>query len=88
MVIGFRGYPWHTHADILASLTGFSAEDAVRAYMDDLLNDRAIIAVQSFDDVVKDVWITEDPAADLRYQEPDTAPRFRYGSGREYAETD
>jgi hypothetical protein len=42
---GFEGFPWHTHADLLASIFGISEELAVSRYVSDLLNDRCIIVV-------------------------------------------
>ena len=30
VAIGFRGYPWHTHADILASISAMNETDSVR----------------------------------------------------------
>ena len=37
----------HTHADILASVSGLPEAGAVRCYIDDILEDRAVIAVSS-----------------------------------------
>ena len=84
VAIGFRGYPWHTHADILASLTGLSEGNAVRAYVDSLLADNSIIAIQTIDDVITDIWITDDPKSDKKYQEPNESLQFRYWSGRKH----
>lgn len=88
VAIGFRGYAWHTHADILASVIGCPESEAVRRFVDDVLADRAIIAVQSFDDVVHDVWVTNDPSSHRKYQQANEALTFRYWSGREYTEAD
>lgn len=88
VAIGFRGYAWHTHADILASMNGRPESEAVRSFVDDIVGDRAIIAVQSFDDVVQDVWVTDDPSSDRKYQQPNETLTFRYWSGRECTEAD
>ncbi|MCB9925561.1 MAG: hypothetical protein H6822_25650 [Planctomycetaceae bacterium] len=88
VAIGFRGHAWHTHADILASVSGCPESDAVRRFVEDVLADRAIIAVQSFDDVVHDVWITDDPSSHRKYQQANETLNFRYWSGRKYTEAD
>jgi hypothetical protein len=55
MAIGFEGFPWHTHANILASSSGLSEPDAIRRFIDDVLDDRAIIAVSRVGGVAGDV---------------------------------
>ncbi len=79
--IGFASFPWHTHADILASSSGPGEPEAIRRFIDDVLNDRAIIAVSRTNGVAKDVWVTEVPASELRYQRGDETIEFRYWSG-------
>ena len=85
VAIGFRGYPWHTHADILASISSMNETDAVRQFIDDVLNDRSLIAVLIIDDAIHDVWITDDPANDCKYKQSNEEIQFRYWSGRGYA---
>lgn len=85
VAIGFRGYPWHTHADILASISSMNETDAVRQFIDDVLNDRSLIAVQIIDDVILDVWITGDPANDVKYKQSNEEIQFRYWSGRGFS---
>jgi hypothetical protein len=82
--IGFRGFGWHTHADILASMWSTNETDAVRQFVDDVLSDRSLIAVQIIDGKTHDVWITNDPAEDCKYQQSNEKIRFRYWSGREF----
>jgi hypothetical protein len=45
--IGFDGYSWHTHADILASLSGLGEDEAVRQFVDNLLGGPARHSAQS-----------------------------------------
>ncbi len=82
--IGFRGYKWHTHADILSCVLGLPEDEAVRAYVDLLLADKSIIAIHYVDDVISDVWITEDPASEFECQQANESLQFRYWSGRKY----
>lgn len=80
--IGFEGFSWHTHADILASSSGLSEPDATRRFIEDVLDDRAIIAVSRVDGVAGDAWITDDPASEVRYQTGNETIEFRYWSGK------
>ena len=79
--LGFEGYPWHTHADMLASTLGTSQALAVDRFVEDLLGDRRIIAVSRIGGKIRDVWITTDPWSDLRYGSDDEVLEFRYWSG-------
>ena len=81
ITLGFEGYPWHTHADMLASACGTSEALAVDWLVDDLLSDRCIIAVSRTGGTIRDVWITTDLQSDLRYGSDDEVLEFRYWSG-------
>src|SRR6266516_2081819 len=59
--LGFAGYPWHTHADVLSGLSELSEEDAVSRYVDALLNNESVIAVLTLNNIVIDIWIADDP---------------------------
>lgn len=78
---GFEGFPWHTHADILASSTGLSEEEAVRHFINELLKSRAIIAIARVGGKIRDVWVTDDPQPD-KYKPNDETIEFRYWDGR------
>ena len=82
--LGFDGFAWHTHADVLAAATGVSKskEQAVRQFIDDLLNDGMIIVVSRVDGTVKDAWVTDDPGKEMKYVQPQETLEFRYWSGR------
>jgi hypothetical protein len=81
ITLGFEGFPWHTHADMLASACGTSEALAVDRFVDDLLSDRCIIALSWISGTIRDVWITTDPPSDLRYGFDDEVLEFRYWSG-------
>jgi hypothetical protein len=81
ITLGFEGYPWHTHADMLASAYGTSEALAVDRFVGDLLGDRCIIAVSRTGGMIGDVWITTAPRSDLRYVSDDEVLAFRYWSG-------
>jgi hypothetical protein len=57
--LGFYGYPWHTHPELLTS-EGVSEESAIQQFVNDLINSRAVIAVSRIAGAVRDVWITDD----------------------------
>ena len=82
--IGFDGYSWHTHADILASLSGLREDEAVRQFVDDLIGGRAIIAVARVSGKVRDVWVVDEPTPD-KYKPDDETIEFRYWDGRSVA---
>jgi hypothetical protein len=72
----------HTHADILASLSGLPEAVAVRCYIDDILEDRAVIAVSRIGDGIRDMWVSDDPVSELRYKPKEETIEFRYWSGK------
>lgn len=65
MTIGFRGFPWHTHADTLAVTRNQLEEDAATSFVREILQDRAIIAMLHVDEILQDVWITVEPEKEL-----------------------
>ncbi len=78
--LGFDGYAWHTHDDILASLSGSSKEIAVRQFVDDLLNGRSIIAIARVQGQIRDVWVTDEPVPS-RFKPDDETIEFRLWNG-------
>jgi hypothetical protein len=84
VALGFDGFPWHTHADILASLSGLEQAEAIRRYVEDLLNDKSVIALWGVPGEVRDVWITEGPARDAAYPTDGEVIALRYWSGRNW----
>src|SRR5918994_4820891 len=66
--LGFEGFPWHTHADVLASEFGTSEELAINRFVRDLLSDRSILVVSRIGGTISDVLITTDPQSDLGFK--------------------
>ncbi len=50
--------------------------------MEDLIDDRAIIAVSRVGGKIHDVWITDDPLSEMRYKPEEEDIKFRHWSGR------
>ena len=82
--LGFDGFPWHTHPDLLAS-DGVTEEAAVRQFVDGLLRGRALIAVARVGEAVRDVWITHDVGSELKFKSKDETIEFRYWDGSKAA---
>jgi hypothetical protein len=87
LALGFDGYEWHTHADILARLSGLDQTEAVRRFVDDLLSDRAVIVLWGVPGEVRDVWVSADPALDKDYATERETIELRYWSGRPWVDT-
>jgi hypothetical protein len=84
ITIGFDGYPWHTHADIIADLLGQrDPESALKTYLDDLFHDRLPIILRKKAGVLTEPFIPDfpDDPIDTKYFEPDESYELRYWSG-------
>ena len=85
--IGFAGFEWHMHGDLLAAnyplrqLGGLTSETATRRFVEDIISNRAVIAVTKMDGRIRDVWITDDIGKELRHKQPDEEIEFRYWDG-------
>jgi len=80
ITVGFDGFSWHTHADILAGMSDLPEDAALREFVDDTLNGRSIIAVARVGRTIRDVWITDTAEADKHKPEDETI-EFRYWDG-------
>jgi hypothetical protein len=81
IALGFDGYPWHTHGDILASLLGVPIDAAVRQYVDALLTGRRLIAIARVDGAIRDVAVADSPEPD-KYKPANETIEFRYWGAR------
>lgn len=82
VMLGFEGFGWHTHADILAALYDMPQSLAVDHFVRDLLSDRSVIAVSCIDEKLQDVWITDDPVRELRHAPQNEVIELRHWGGR------
>jgi hypothetical protein len=78
--LGFDGYSWHTHADILAELSGLGEAEAIRQFVDDLIGGRAIIAIARVGGKIRDVWVVDGPLPG-KYKPDDETFEFRFWDG-------
>jgi len=84
ITLGFDGYPWHTHGDVLvgcyalAGRDGLTPEQATRLFVSELTESRAVVAVLRVQRAIRDVWVTDDPAAaELQHRRPGEELAFR-----------
>ena len=82
--LGFDGFAWHTHGDILAALSKTSESEAVEQFVRDLLENRALIAISRIAGEIRNVWITDDPASEFDDLLPDESVELRYWDGRNF----
>jgi hypothetical protein len=81
IVIGFGGFQWHTHGDILASLSGLPVDQAVERYVCNILSNRALIAVARVREDIRDIWVTDDPASCFEHKPTNERLDFRTWDG-------
>jgi hypothetical protein len=81
ITMGFDGFPWHTHGDILAALSSGTPAEATQRYVADLISNKLIIAVSKVSGTIRDVWITDDPASDRHACPAGEAIDFRLWDG-------
>lgn len=89
VTLEFDGFPWHTHAEILATLIGLPEAEAVRRYVADLVGGESVIVLWSVGGDLRDVWVSDDPIKDAgyastSYAEPNESVALRYWDGREW----
>jgi hypothetical protein len=79
--VGFEGYSWHTHGDILARLYELDAEAAIEKFIKQITNGELVIAVLSKCGNVTDIWVSDDPQSETL--SAGETIQFRLWDGRE-----
>jgi len=82
VTLGFEGYPWHTHADVLAALSGTAPEVAVEQFVAALLGNEAVIAISTLAGRIEDVWISDDPSKADPHKPDNEVIALRFWNGR------
>jgi hypothetical protein len=80
-ILGFNDFAWNTSSEFLASKWGISRDAAVTRFIDAVLGNRAIIAVAQVGLDIRDVWVTDRPASELKYKRHEEAIAFRFWDG-------
>jgi hypothetical protein len=81
ITMGFEGYSWHPHRDVVNAFSSDSPEVATARFVDDLISSRSIIAISTIAGTIRDVWITDDPAEELKYWDQSKTVEFRLWDG-------
>lgn len=89
LTIGFEGYPWHTHGDVLVREFGGDAGHATERFIVGIVESQFIIAMQRTGGRVEDVWVLdrnesslqETVAGTKRYGAPGEIVEFRLWDG-------
>ena len=81
ITIGFDGYAWHTHGDLLASLLGLPEREAVRQFIEHITSDGQTIVISRVNGEVRDVWPTDDAGEEIKYKAAEESLEFRRWSG-------
>lgn len=81
--VGFEGYEWHTHGDVLFVEHGGSEseEQAVQSFVEDILSNRLPIAILRLNGKIHDAWVTDDPQDELKYELPGETLELRRWDG-------
>ena len=83
--VGFDGFQWHTHGDLLMWDYGGSPESAVRAFVDDVLASRQVIVISRLDGAIHNAWMTADPLYDdMKYADPNETIEKRFWNGQPF----
>jgi hypothetical protein len=82
MALGFAGFPWHIHSDILTATTGLPKSEAIRRFIGDLVSGESVVVLWSVGGVLQDVWVSDDPAHDADYAQVGESIELRHWDGR------
>lgn len=80
-MISFHGFDWAISGSQLAEVHSLEPDSAIEAYVESIVQDRAIIAISLVDDEMVDAWVTEYPKSDLEYCAENERLVFRRWSG-------
>jgi len=88
VIVQFNDFAWSTSSEFLASKWGTSKDAAVTRFVDEVLGNRAIIAVAHAGSAIRDVWVTDRPAAELKYKRHEETILFRFWDGSQWGNQD
>jgi hypothetical protein len=90
VTVGFHGFEWHTHGDLLAGsyardegAADLSPDLAAARFVADVVANRSVIVVQRIQGTIRGVWVTSDMEGELRYKTREEDLEFRYWDGRQ-----
>src|SRR5688500_15640109 len=77
-VIGFEGYSWHTHRELLDALDTDPEIQTMPQLVEALQQRRLVLAVSRINGRIEDVWFTDDPVSELPNAEQGATLELRY----------
>ena len=87
-ILGFNTFAWSTSSKFLSSKWGITRESAVTRFVGEILDNRAIIAVANVGPGIRDVWVTDRPASELKYKRHEETISFRFWDGTRWGGDD
>lgn len=81
VIVQFNDFAWSTSGEFLASKWGTVRDAAVTRFVDEVLGNRAIIAVAQAGTTIRDVWVTDRPDSELKYKRHEETIVFRFWDG-------
>jgi hypothetical protein len=82
-IIGFDGFEWHIHGNLLMPEYGDSPAIAAKNFMKAILEDREFIAISEFIDKPSIISIIDDPESERKYKLPEETLTIRTWSGKQ-----
>lgn len=83
-VIGFEGYPWHTHLELLPGLDAEPEIQTMSQLIEALTERRLVLAAARTSGEIDDVWFTDDPESEVEGWEAPRTIELRYWDGQPY----
>ena len=84
LMLGFEGYPWHIHSDMLIPVYGTTPEEVIRHFRDSILSDKEVIEIRKEGEKVIDIFVNSNPEQEDKHQPKEETKLLRYWSGKEY----
>jgi hypothetical protein len=81
VIVRFNDFAWSTSSEFLAGKWGMSKDCALTRLVDEVLGNKAIIAVAHVGSAIRDVWVTDRPASELKYKRHEETIAFRFWNG-------
>ncbi len=84
-IVRFNDFAWNTSSQFLASKWGITEQAAVARFVAEVLGSKVIIAVARAGLAIRDVWVTDRPASELKYKRHEEAIVFRFWDGTRWS---
>ncbi|MBV8233376.1 MAG: hypothetical protein JO329_25655 [Planctomycetaceae bacterium] len=88
IIVGFIGFEWHTHGDLLSAEyerrgEGILSQDAaVERFIGEVVSGRWPIVVSRVQGAIQGVWVSADVQSEFKYQRPGDVLEVRRWDGK------